>query len=192
MATSEIVKANGSVEAGVRNRIIAAIADQQYPVAAGLLRSQGFDPKIRNDLGVCLLRCGKIDEALEVFRAFVLESGGVYERNQATDIARRNFATTLLLKGLPQGAESVLDRTVEQQHESCLRLRIVIQTWVDSLGWFHWLNWKVNRVAAPWTQIEISFVPGEFECFANEIDCPPAKCATRGKMPIPQSAHANR
>lgn len=147
----------------INTKIQHDIEHQDYSSAAGLLRGRGFNPAVRNNLGVCLIRLGQIDEALQVFRSFILESGGTNERPETSDVARRNFATVLLLKQLPSGAVSVLDNTESQNDKRTLELRGAITQWEKSLGWFHWLNWKINHVAPAHCTFVMPFDLGEFE-----------------------------
>ncbi|MFG0262529.1 MAG: tetratricopeptide repeat protein [Novipirellula sp. JB048] len=144
-------------------RALPRIQKCDYRGAAELLRSAGRDTSVRNTLGVCLLRLGQIDEALAVFRQFVLVPGGVTERSDVSNLCRRNFATALLLKGSPSGALAVIQETREPNHPMAVRIQQAIQSWERSLSWLRWIDWKLNRIEPPHCQVAIDFEPGEFE-----------------------------
>ncbi len=144
-------------------RAITRIQKSDYHGAAELLRSAGRDTSVRNTLGVCLLRLGQVDEALSVFRQFVLLPGNVTERPDISNACKRNFATALLLKGSPSGALTVIQETREANHPMAVRIGQSIQRWEKSLSWLRRLDWKLNRIEPPHCQVPIDFEPGEFE-----------------------------
>jgi hypothetical protein len=134
-----------------------------YDGAADLLAAAGRDIQVRNALGVCLMRLGRVDKAVEVFRSFVLMPGTVLERPDVSNACKRNFATALLMKGFPSGAMSVLAEIREPGHPVTLRLNCAIRRWEGSLSWFRWLDWKLNGIEPPMCQVPLEFEPGEFD-----------------------------
>ncbi|EMI15929.1 hypothetical protein RMSM_07147 [Rhodopirellula maiorica SM1] len=150
-------------------RVANLLRRRDYQAAAELLRSAGREPSVRNTLGVCLLRLGHVEEALSVFRQFVLTPGSVTERSDVSNVCKRNFAVALLMKGSPSGALDVINETREPDHPMAIRVREAVKTWERSLSWLRRIDWKLNRIEPPRCQVPIDFEPGEFE-FEFESD----------------------
>ena len=151
-----------------------------YAGAANLLATAGHDPKVRNALGVCLMRSGKIDKAVDVYRSFVLNPGSVVERREASNSSKRNFATALLMKGFPSGALAVLAEIRDPDHPMAVRLHSAIRQWEKSLSWFRRLDWKLNGIEPSHCHVPLDFEPGEFdfEVQVQRPDQPNNPCKT--------------
>lgn len=143
------------------------IQKNDYMAAANLLASAGRDAQVLNTLGVCLMRLGKVDQAVDVFRSFVLMPGSVIERPEVSNACKRNFATALLMKGLPSSALSVLADTHDPDHLMAVRLYAGIIKWEQSLSWFRRLDWKINGCEPAACNVPLDFEPGEFD-FENQ------------------------
>lgn len=139
------------------------IQKSDYAGAAALLAAAGRDPHVRNTLGVCLMRMGSVDKAVDVYRSFVLMPGTVLERREVSNASKRNFATALLMKGFPSGALSVLAAIHDPDHPMAVRLYSAITRWEKSLSWFRRLDWKLNGVEPSNCQVPLDFEPGEFD-----------------------------
>ncbi len=139
------------------------IQKNDYAGAANLLAAAGRDPQVRNVLGVCLMRMGCIEKAVDVFRSFVLMPGTVLERADVSNASKRNFATALLMKGLPSGALSVLAEIHDPDHLMAVRLYSAIKQWEKTLSWFFWLDWKLNGVEPAKCHVPLAFEPGELD-----------------------------
>ncbi len=139
------------------------IQNRNYSKAANLLATAGRDAKVRNALGVCLMRMGKVDSAVEVFRSFVLMPGTVIERGDVNHASKRNFATALIMKGYPSGALDVLAETHDPDHPMAVRLREAIAQWEKSLPWLRWFDWKLNHIEPKNCHVPLTFEPGEFD-----------------------------
>ncbi len=150
-------------------RVSNLIRRRDYQAAAELLRSAGREPSVRNTLGVCLLRLGHVEEALSVYRQFVLQPGSVTERADVSNVCKRNFAMALLMKGSPSGALDVITETRDPDHPMAVRIRTAIKSWEKSLSLLRRIDWKLNRIEPPRCQVPIDFEPGEFE-FEFETD----------------------
>lgn len=116
--------------------------------------------EVYNARGVCLMRLGKTDEAVRVFRSFVLQSGCVWVKSNLPVIYRTNYAASLLLAGLTGGAVSTLNEINQEDHPSVVRLRGAIREWEKYLSWWQWLNWKTGVV--PEEPVVLTFPPGDF------------------------------
>ncbi len=125
------------------------------------------------------MRMGCIEKAVDVFRSFVLIPDTVLERTDVSHAAKRNFATALLMKGSPSGALSVLAEIHDPDHLMAVRLYSAIKKWENSLSWFRWLDWKLNRIEPTKCHVPLDFEPGEldFDVHAQR----PVELGTSGK-----------
>jgi hypothetical protein len=139
------------------------IQKNDYAAAVSLLMSAGRDVPVRNALGVCLMRLGQVDQAVDVYRSFVLMSGSLIERPEISNACRRNFATALLMKGFPSGAVSVLAETRDREHPMAVRLYAAIKQWEKTLPFFRRWDWKLNGCEPSGCRISLEFEPGEFD-----------------------------
>ncbi|WP_233215030.1 tetratricopeptide repeat protein [Rhodopirellula bahusiensis] len=143
--------------------VSSLLSKRDYEGIIRRLHSAGRSPAIRNTLGVCLMRLGRKEEALSVFRQFVLSSNGFLERSEVSSACKRNFATALLVNGLVGGALDALNQSGDPDHPRAIELRTCLQDWERSLSWWRWLDWKINRIVAKDCQVPMNFEPGEFE-----------------------------
>jgi hypothetical protein len=120
-------------------------------------------PKSLNALGVCHLRLGNYSEAVRIFRGITLQSGCTWERGDVPPLYRRNFATALLLDGLPAGCLSVLQSPELADHPRSREILAAIKRWERSLPFFKRWDWRLNGVTPKDCHIPIDFEPGEFE-----------------------------
>ena len=115
---------------------------------------------IRNARGVCLMRMGKSDDAVRLFRSLVLMPGCTWMMPDTPVIYRTNFATSLLITGRRAGCLSCLLEMAERDHPSVVRLRTAISEWEHRLTWWQWLSWKLGL--EPKLPVSMSFPPGDF------------------------------
>ena len=153
------------------------IRNRDYSKAANLLSTAGRDARVRNTLGVCLMRMGKVDSAVEVFRSFVLMPGTVIERSDVNHASKRNFATALIMKGYPSGALDVLAETHDSDHPMAVRLRDAIARWEKSLSLLRWIDWKLNHIEPKNCHVPLNFEPGEFDF---DVTIPPLVAPIEG------------
>lgn len=125
-----------------------------------LSRGSVASPEIQNARAVCLMRAGRFNEAVRVFRFLVLAPGCTWMKPDLPVIFRTNFSTALLLAGLSVGGRDTLAEITHNDHPSVIRLRQAICTWEKKLSWWQFFNWKFG--IAPRVPISIDFVPGEF------------------------------
>ena len=140
------------------------IQQRDYVSAAELLRSAGHDLQVRNLLGICLMRIGEYEQAVQVFRQVVLAPGGIQLRTDIDNCWKRNFATALLLKGLPSGALEVLAEIPDDVDSlRTAQIRSAIVKWEKTLSLFRWLDWKLNKIEPRNCRVPIDFEPGELD-----------------------------
>ncbi|TWU56666.1 hypothetical protein Poly51_25830 [Rubripirellula tenax] len=148
-------------------RALGLIQKNDYAGAANSLSAAGRDPQVRNTLGVCLMRMGRVDAAVDTLRSLVLMPGTLIERCDVSNAAKRNFATALLMKGLPSGALSVLAEIHEPENLMAIRLHAAIKQWEKSLPWLRRLDWKINGIEPSHCCVPLDFEPGEFDFEVN-------------------------
>ncbi len=125
-----------------------------------LSRDNGSSAEVRNAQGVCLMRLGRVDDAVRVFRSLVLQPGCTWMKAELRIIYRMNFATALLLAKNPLGLLDTIHEVREQDHPSVMRLRETLHQWEKSLSLWQLLGWRVGIIPA--VSITIGFLPGEF------------------------------
>ncbi|MCU0961510.1 MAG: tetratricopeptide repeat protein [Pirellulaceae bacterium] len=139
------------------------VASGNYQKALDHLRSARLDPALRNVMGVCLLRLGKVDEAVRVFRELVLHAGCTWVRPDVPTVYITNYATALLLQGHPSGCQDVLASLTDLSHPTRQKLLGAINAWSASLGFWQRLNWRFGRIEPGECHIPIDFVPGDLD-----------------------------
>ncbi len=143
-------------------RVVVLVSRKAYEEAANLLRTAPRSPWTSNTLGVCLMRCGRIEEALQIYRVLVLNPGTTVLRSDADDYARLNMATALTLKGTPSGALDLLVELRDKEFAPAARLRETITRWSNSLSFWRRLDWKFNRIDPHHCKVLFDYEPGEF------------------------------
>ena len=138
-----------------------AIAAERYEKALKLATSAGHIPDVRNAKGVCLLRLGRFEEAVAVYRELVVNPGTTSMRPGVPTVYKTNFATALLLAGNVSGCQQTLDEMAEEQHPTVQRLRTAIQRWQKSLSLWQKINWRVGGIEPGNRPATIDFTPGE-------------------------------
>lgn len=91
---------------------------------------------MRNARGVCLLRLGRLDEALAVFRDLYFPNNAVAAPHDTPTEIRVNYISALLMLGNVQVAASLLYSIPEQKHPAVKRLRAGIRAWKRALPWW--------------------------------------------------------
>lgn len=130
--------------------------------ALQLLRPQGHAPEIMNAIGVCLMRLGKIDESLALYRGMVMKPGCTLVRPEVPTHHKLNFATALLLQGTPAGCLSVLSEIGEPENPTVQRLQRAMKAWEAGLSFWRRWDWRINRIEPAKCHVVIDFPPGEF------------------------------
>ena len=145
------------------DRVLHHVANGNYQKALDLLRSAGREPRMQNAIGVCLMRLGRTEDAVRVFRELVLAPGGIGLKPEIPLIPKVNFAASLLLAGHRTGCLDVLAGLGEDMHPSVQRLRAVIKEWERSLSFWQRLNWRFGRIEPTNAPLTFESPPGELE-----------------------------
>ena len=139
-------------------RVQRLIHQGNYNAALESAFHPGPDLQMRNAKGVCLLRLGRAQEAITLYREMLYKSGCSWIRPELPTIYKLNFATALLLAANPSGCAEILRETMDESHPGVQRLRACIRQWKLSLTFWQRLNWMCG-----WTSEENSHIPLDFE-----------------------------
>lgn len=169
----------------ILNKVLRLADAGDYQAALGLLRDSNRQPLLRNARGVCLLRLGRIDDAVRVFRDLVLQPGCTWMRPELPVEFKLNFATALFLSGRPSGSLEMLAEIRDEQHPTVILLRAEIRKWESTLTWWQRLNWRIGRIDPPTPPAGLSFPPGDFGVRASAIlpSAPDQAVPPLGAMP---------
>ncbi|QDV44459.1 hypothetical protein Enr13x_43250 [Stieleria neptunia] len=149
---------------GVRlpSPIFNQIRSGDYTAAYHSLRTLPPNHLHRSCLGVCALRIGKTDEAIQIFRGLSLSPGTTMVRSDADDVLLINYATALLLGNLPSGALDVLGEIKDRDAPAAVQVRSAINQWASGLSFWRRWDWKLNHIEPPNCVVPIDFAPGIF------------------------------
>lgn len=159
-----LVKNNAPLTSVVRvpETAIKRIVDGDYASACEFLHTLPRSPIIEHTLGVCMMRAGRTAQAVKLFRGMCLHPGTTTIRSDADDILKTNYATAILLAGIPSGAMEILAEVKQQDHPAAVELRSAINRWAAGLPFWRRWDWKLNRIDPPHATVPIDGLPGEF------------------------------
>mgnify|MGYP002624573921 CR=1 FL=1 len=169
LVASSVSPDRGEISRPVQTALLAEIfkaaAKKQYDRALALSRKPGgMDLDIVNARGVCLLRTGRYDEAVALYRNLVLQPGCTWMRKDRPLHYKTNFAVALLLSGRPSGCLDMLHELTAEAPPIGDVLRSAIKRWESTLPFWSWLNWKLCGAAPPDRPVCLDFEPGDFGC----------------------------
>ncbi len=141
---------------------IIALADAGDPGKALAVASQSglSTDAIRNACAICLLRMGRVPQALNQFKSLVLASGCTWMKEGLPTIYQANFCVALIVAGHPGGANELLKSIPDQRHPSVVRLRGMLAEWEHSLSFWQRVQWKLGL--EPDLPATVPFAPGDF------------------------------
>lgn len=143
--------------------MIASAEEGRYEQALKLARvKRGQSLDVQNAEGVCLMRLGRPEAAVQLFRGLVLNPGCTWMRRDRPVHYKVNFATALLLNGLTAGCLHMLSDLNGETTPMVDQVKGAIRKWEKSLPVFAWLDWKIYRVAPSSRPVTLDFPPGEF------------------------------
>ena len=154
--TETVIAANHLREAG--DLLRAGMPEAALGV---LRRSRDDSPWAVNARGVCHLRMGDSEAALDVFRSLALAPGGLIMRRDATAAVKMNYAAALLLSDNLSGCLDVLAETRGESHPAAARLRGAIRGWKEGLSFWQKINWWMG--GQPHKPVALDFEPGDLE-----------------------------
>ena len=137
------------------------VAAGHYEKALGILATGGSTPPVQNARGVCLLRLGRYEDAVRLYRGLVLQAGGTWSKADVPTLHKTNFAMALLLEGHPSGCLSMLEEIGDESYPPVIRLRKALAQWVKSLTFLQRMNWWFGRIEPPHCHVAVDFPPGD-------------------------------
>jgi len=115
---------------------------------------------MKNAQGVCLLRLGRIEDAISVLREITFQ-GHICIPSDTPVVYQTNFATAMLLANHKEGVIDIISRLDEKQHPAVVRIRSAMKTWEKGLNLLQRLLFKAGIY--PGKAIPIDFAPGDLE-----------------------------
>ncbi len=130
-----------------------------------LVRTGMGNSDLRNAYGVCLLRAGELDKAVDVYQSLCLNGTICFKPNVST-LHLANYATALLLKGNRSGCLAALHQARDESHPAVRRVKDAIQRWRRSLTWMQRLRLVMSE-HLPEKPVDLGTEPGELTNGAN-------------------------
>jgi hypothetical protein len=90
-------------------------------------------PELKNARGVCLLRQGRLDEAIAQLRDITFQ-GFSSMPDDAPALFQANFAVAMLLANSKAGAMAIVDRLTGDEHPEAARLKAAVAKWKENIG----------------------------------------------------------
>jgi hypothetical protein len=147
--------------AALLDKVKDALQKEDVAAAMKLIdRARVDSPWIRNALGVCLLRLGRFQSALEIFRGMVV-TGDLHLRNDVPTTWKTNFASTLLVSNNLAGCISALDEIKQKDHPHVLKLHGAIQRWKGNLTLWQKIKWYSG--SEPDQPVPLDFPVGDLD-----------------------------
>lgn len=141
---------------------IQQLLDQNHPQEAlNLIHHVNPDAApMKNAQGVCLLRLGRIEDAISVLREIAFR-GHVCIPPDTPVVYQTNFATAMLMANNKEALINVIEHLDEEQHPAVARIKTAMRQWAKSLN-------PLQRVLSkagiyPRKPIPIDFPPGDLE-----------------------------
>jgi tetratricopeptide (TPR) repeat protein len=157
---------NGEEVSGNRQQRLYAEARQwmaagDYEKARQILNASSASDEMKNAKGVCLMRLGRHEEALRIYRNLVLQSGTMWMRPDVHIHFKVNLCTALLLAGHSAGCAASLAEINRDDHPAVQRLRNAIAAWKRELSLWQKILWWIGQ--EPSHPVTLSFPAGELD-----------------------------
>lgn len=145
--------------AGELAKVAALLSENKAKEALEFIgRAKNGSPWMRNAVGVCQLRLGNANLALETLKGLALSSGGFDLKETAPTVFKTNYGAALLLTGNRDGFFRVLEDLHDVKHPTVDRLRQVVEDWKKGLSFWQKLGWWLGgQGSAP----SLPFPPGD-------------------------------
>lgn len=137
-----------AAEASWPEAIAAALARVEQELQAGrakqaleiLRRTDVSSPWMANALGVCQMRLGQTQAAVETLRKLAVADHLSF-RADTPVVFKANFATALLLSANLAGGVRMLKEIGAVRHPAVERLQAALTQWRNSLSFWERINW---------------------------------------------------
>ncbi len=136
MATKTANMATKTAKAPTALQHIRELLDQDRPgEALNFITHAGNDsPEMENARGVCLLRLGRLDEAISVLQDVTFQGLPVIPYD-APALFQANFAVAMLRANRDKGAAlEISDRLKGNEHPEAAKLKAAVRQWKKSIG----------------------------------------------------------
>ena len=136
MATKTATMATKTARAPTALQHIRELLDHDRPSEAlnFIPPSGDGSPEMENARGVCLLRLGRLDEAISVLQDVTFQGLPVMP-DDAPALFQVNFAVAMLRANREKGAAlTISDRLTGNEHPEAARLKAAVRQWKESLG----------------------------------------------------------
>ena len=128
---------------GVLTRVRTLLKAGRTEDALDFIRTYNqSSPSTTNAYGVCLMRAGYVNKAIEVLRGLVVKPAAVLLKDEVPTLYKVNFATALFLDNNVFGCLSVLQEIGDETDPSVARLRKEMGRWKQSLSWWERFGYK--------------------------------------------------
>jgi hypothetical protein len=106
----------------------------RYDEALDFVTHFGVDsPEMENARGVCLLRLGRLDEAIAVLQKVTFQ-GFMSVPEDTPTLFQTNFAAAMLLANRKDGVMAITDQLKGDEHPEAAKLKAAVQKWKKSIG----------------------------------------------------------
>lgn len=148
---------------GVLEEIRTLLEKNEVAESCRRLRAEkNRSPALQNALGVCLLRLGEVEKAIDLYRGLVIAGDTVVMRSDAPTVFKTNFATALLLMGNVAGCVATLDEIKGPEHPAVARLRRTIARWKQNHGLLCRFLLIIGGLPSN-VRVSVDFPPGDLE-----------------------------
>ncbi len=118
------------------NRAREMLDQGQVEAALDVLDSCGQSSRtIQNAKGVCMMRLGRHELAMKIFRDLVFPGGSFAIPDETPTIFRSNYATSLLLVDNVVTGLQILGQIPDRQHPAVVHLKAAVRKWKASMSW---------------------------------------------------------
>lgn len=146
-------------EAALLEKVDALLRQNQPSAALELIRRSKLQtPWVQNAIGVCQMRLGNAQLAVEVLRRLVV-SKTIYLRDDVPDLFKINFATALCLAENYSGGLTALAEINQEEHPAVVRLRACVLAWKRQMSPWQRIRWACGGPAR--VPLRIDFPPGD-------------------------------
>lgn len=134
-------------------------ADKPQEALELITKSRLVSLEAKNAKAVCLLRMGKVPQAVSMLCDLLFPGTSVTPSPNAPVVLYTNYVTAMLMQGNVTAATDVLSQVPDREHPAVLRLKDTLRSWRRGLG----LGWRVLGVLGlyPDRPVDLSFPPGD-------------------------------
>jgi hypothetical protein len=144
--------------AGIEN--IRELLNQNQPAEAlkFIDRTGQQSPAMENAKGVCLMRIGRIEEAVTALRDIVFQ-GHICIPSDSPVLYKINFATAMILSNHKDAALPIINQIDEKEYPYAAKLKEAVRQWAKNLSLSEKCRYHLGLY--PKKPITLDFQPGE-------------------------------